>query len=222
MEYRAYGASDFQRADLSAWEFSSDGSWRMASDLPALRGWAKRPDRRFPSRSTRWRAVWSLLLVLHLLPFFSALTYAPSADAPGAAELLVRLVALSGSLGFFLLKIVDVPWLRLRPGRRSWVAAAGVVALMHVGAVQRSVFDAASPASFPLVATLAAGGLADPVPVRRALRDLTTHVVFSSSPVFCPRGVLGHWVGWADAVLFRLRPCPIAARAPRAPPFRCA
>ena len=97
--------------------------------------------------NTRWvnapalvvaRLFWLSMFLLHGPGFVSLLgslwAGAPDASYPWS---VVRLVALVLSACFFLLKIVDVPWLRLAPGWRSAVAAVLVVGIIHAGAIER-------------------------------------------------------------------------------------
>lgn len=168
--------------------------------------------------ASRKRLFWSALLLLHILPFVSTLLQGQvEYSATGAADLLVRIVALFGSLGFFVLKIIDVPWLRLRPGARSWIASTIIVALMHVCAVQRVTEGSSAVSSITIVSVLAAIGLADPSPARRsmssllsALRTTATHKASAGSIV---------WSGWSNVCWSVLNRLLASAIAPRAPPF---
>lgn len=90
----------------------------------------------------RWvrSGFWLSLFLLHgaALPSIGSALATPAgvADRLGLA---VRLIALTASGLFFLLKVADLRWLRLRPGWRSAVAAVVVVALLHVGVVDRAI-----------------------------------------------------------------------------------
>jgi len=131
-------------------------------------------------------------------------------------DLLVRLVALTGSLGFFVLKIVDVPWLRLRPGKHSWIAATIIIALMHVGAVQRVTTEASFAPSITVVSALAAIGLADPSAARRSFFTLLSFArptAKNARPSFSAT-----WLGWLETGLTAFHRILISALAPRAPP----
>lgn len=80
------------------------------------------------------------------------------------------LVTLSLAMVFFALKIVDVPWLRLRTDRRSLVAMGLVVALLHVDVIRPDAVVANIPEYTTLMAStlLAAGAL------RRSRRCIST------------------------------------------------
>lgn len=50
----------------------------------------------------------------------------------------IRILALAATTLFCLLKLTDVRWLRLNSGWRSRLAAALIVAVLHVGAITRT------------------------------------------------------------------------------------
>ncbi len=172
--------------------------------------------------STVWRKrlFWSVLLSLHIVPLVTAMIQGSVVStATSTADLMVRLVALGGSLGFFLLKIADVSWLQLRPGRASWIASVAVVLLLHVNTVQRNVFDANPTTPVPVMATLAAGALLDPRAVRRAVRELSFQLprLCSANTGHCT--VACRWAGWLDVVQSLLQRLLVARLSPRAPPL---
>ncbi len=172
--------------------------------------------------STVWRKrlFWSVLLSLHIVPLVTAMIQGSVVStATSTADLMVRLVALGGSLGFFLLKIADVSWLQLRPGRASWIASVAVVLLLHVNTVQRNVFDANPTTPVPVMATLAAGALLDPRAVRRAVRELSFQLprLCSANTGHC--AVTCRWAGWLDVVQSLLQRLLVARLSPRAPPL---
>ncbi len=89
--------------------------------------------------SAAWRLFWLFMLVIHVGAVRSAVS---SFVQPGVeydrAIGLGRLLILSASAAFFVLKVVDVSWLRLKPGWRSWLASGLVVALLHVQVMKRA------------------------------------------------------------------------------------
>lgn len=111
---------------------SPSGTGPAAHDVGGSKGSA------LPGSSFRWRSFWCVMLGLHLsaLPAaFSALT-----GAWGGAEtvaLVFRVLLLTFSSLFFVLKIIDVPWLRVLPGWRSTIASVVVVAFLHVSVINR-------------------------------------------------------------------------------------
>lgn len=189
---------------------------------PHLGYLASRPPESPRMLSTLWRKrlFWSVLLSLHIVPLVTGLIQGSVVStATTTADLMVRLVALGGSLGFFLLKVADVSWLQLRPGRASWIASVAVVLLLHVNTVQRNVFDANPTTPVPVMATLAAGALLDPRAVRRAVRELSFQL-----PRLCNErtglcAVACRWAGWLDVVQSLLRRLLVAHLSPRAPPL---
>ena len=86
------------------------------------------------------RLFWLSMFLLHAAAL-PALWSASGGEAEFTVRLslLSRLVGLTVSAGFFALKIIDVSWLRLKPGWRSGVAAVVIIALLHVGVVDRAI-----------------------------------------------------------------------------------
>ena len=117
---------------------------------------------------------WLAMFLLHvpgLLASLEALLTGSTSDLFLAG---VRVVGLSLSAGFFLLKMADVAWLRLRPGWRSFVAALIATAVLHVGMLERAVDSelACSPAQMGVVLFVGAAGQAVRLGKRlRALQD---------------------------------------------------
>lgn len=134
---------------------------------------ARRPSAtlRFPrsfSRSTIKRAFWLFMLVLHIGAIRS--TWSVLDGLSGDAEKLFsgfRFFALLGSAIFFVLKIADVTWLRLKPGWRSTVSSLLIVALIHVNVVERAAAGEPVSPPPPLSAILFVALLIDVEAVRR-------------------------------------------------------
>lgn len=82
-----------------------------------------------------WRAFWVLMLGLHLGPILSL---SGAFGTTTEADRGVRLALLLASSLFFALKIADVRWLRLLPGWRSTVVSVMVLALLHLGPIERA------------------------------------------------------------------------------------
>jgi len=94
---------------------------------------------RFDVAGGIWRLCWLLMLAVHVGAITESWLAVFRAGSLGAGSgALLRALALSGLAGFFVLKIVDVSWLRLTGGWRSKVAAGIVVALLHVSVVERA------------------------------------------------------------------------------------
>ena len=85
------------------------------------------------------RSFWLFMLFTHIGAVRSACTSLaqPSSDLDWGVS-LGRVLLLAASTVFFLLKIVDVQCLRLKPGWHSWVAFTLVVALLHINVIQRA------------------------------------------------------------------------------------
>ena len=111
------------------------------------------------------RLFWLLVGIGHIPGLFDAWgSLATGSLEPGA---LGRCLGLTVTTIFMALKVRDVAFLRLREGRRTFVAACLVVALLHVNLVRRTSESSAMPDCSALAATVwVAGGLAT---VRRIL-----------------------------------------------------
>jgi hypothetical protein len=83
-----------------------------------------------PIRSLSARLFWLAMLAGHLPATSAAL--AGDASALRAAILLL-------SQSFFVLKLLDVPWLRLPADRRRLIAVIAVIALLHARVVESSL-----------------------------------------------------------------------------------
>jgi hypothetical protein len=165
------------------------------------------------------RAIWAGLLVLHVGVAPAAWNAAVSAATGESVASLVRLGALLLSSAFFALKIADVAWLRLPPGRKPLFAAVTVVALLHAGAVQRSMgADLLSPDGQVAAAVLVGGVLERErlasLVRRYVARIFSFEVDDASRPV---RGVL--FAGWIDEFTIpRFATASCSRMGPRAPP----
>lgn len=95
---------------------------------------------------------WCAVLVLHAAAIPALIgSVGSGADLEATIWMIVRLVGLLISAIFFVLKIVDVPWLRLKPGWRSAATAVIICGLLHVGVVERAMEGESplSPAAHP-------------------------------------------------------------------------
>lgn len=86
------------------------------------------------SRPITLRCIWALLAAIHapalLEVWRTCFTSSVSGDRLGAC------FALTLSMVFFALKVMDVTFLRLRPGMRSWIAMSLAVALIHLDVIR--------------------------------------------------------------------------------------
>jgi len=85
-----------------------------------------------------WRAFWTAVFVVHLLAFRSTVETLVLGDSASIGDALTRGLGLSLGITFCGLKLLDVQFLRLKPGWRSTVAAGVAIALLHVGALDRT------------------------------------------------------------------------------------
>lgn len=169
------------------------------------------------------RMFWSAVLAGHLLAIPSLIEHFGSAERIGDyGAPVLRAIILAASAAFFVAKIRDVPWLRLRPGWRSTVSAALVIAFLHAGIVQHAqpASDDSTPtrlvASLFLTATVPPAGLRK---IQHFLRVLTQ---------LLRRRLTGYLALWRRLCCFRQgEPVPqltppqsqgIAASSPRSPP----
>lgn len=119
------------------------------------------------------RLFWVLLLVLHVSPLVGVLRAIFAFDSTeNVAAALWRAGLLGASAAFFLLKVVDVSWLHLGPSWRARVSATIVVALLHVGVMDRAVSGTDDISSAPIAVMLGASGAACLSGPRRWLRRI--------------------------------------------------
>jgi hypothetical protein len=101
---------------------------------------ATKRERCVRERTVGWwcaRAAWLGLVFLHVQGVAS--TWSQFAGPSLDVLALLRCVAMASATVFFVLKIVDVPVLRFRPGWRSPVVFTLVVLLMHLGVIDRAM-----------------------------------------------------------------------------------
>lgn len=78
---------------------------------------------------------------------------------PLDADLVLRSAALATATVFFLLKILDLPQLRLVRDWQSLLAMTVVVSLLHAGVMHRAARDGQAVGFQPFAAVLIGGGL---------------------------------------------------------------
>jgi hypothetical protein len=93
-----------------------------------------------------WLAGWLGMLVVHAKPLveesLNIFRATPMESQPFSA---VRFLVLAVSSVFFLLKIVDVPWLRFRSDFRATVSWLIMISLLHLGVINRAVNEYSGP-----------------------------------------------------------------------------
>ena len=120
------------------------------------------------------RAFWVAMFLLHVPGLLAALEALLTGSTPELFLAGLRVAGLSLSASFFVLKMIDVRWLRLRPGWRSLVTAVIATAVLHVGVLERAVESelACSPAHVGVVLFVGAAGQVARLERRlRALND---------------------------------------------------
>ncbi len=168
------------------------------------------------------RTLWAAILVMHLaaVPTVIGAVFFGQGDQQSIAA-FTRLAGLLASAAFFVLKIIDLPCLRLKPGWRSTATALLIIGLLHLGVVERAIEGevALSPHHLGVVLFAVAIGQARvTVPVTRWLRR------FSAAPGLwrlrrhAPER-LGH--AWSQVWLALLSFFTPAVVGPRPPPTTC-
>ncbi len=100
------------------------------------------------TRAKLVRALWLLMLAVHI-PVLLRCLWGQSSLA-SQDQNIIAVVGLLLACGFFVLKILDLPWLRFKTDRRSLFALALAVALVHVNLMRYSGDVLADPVQ-PLV-----------------------------------------------------------------------
>lgn len=184
-----------------------DAHRHPGSSVPRLRS---RPARSLSNRLRK--PFWLIMLVAHAPALLGAWRSVVANGFEG--EQFGACLVLTLSMLFFGLKVRDIAVLRLRTGRRSFVVACIVVALLHVNVLQPQGDSAAVPQCITLVATT---WLIGQLPlIRRAFRAYGSRVLAAHRRLFqitsCRNTV------WLDA--FRPRCWVLAFRLfiLRAPP----
>jgi len=108
------------------------------------------------------RAFWLAMFLLHVPGLLAALEALLTRSTPELFLAGLRVAGLSLSASFFVLKMADVRWLRLKPGWRSFVAALIATAVLHVGVLERAANSelACSPVHVGVVLFVGAAGQA--------------------------------------------------------------
>ncbi len=168
----------------------------------------------FNPREILRRAFWAAMFLLHVGPALASWgSIGNSADV--LAELL-RSGFLLASAVFFVLKFVDVPWLRVKPGWRTSVASLIIIGLLHVGILDRATGGQMAYSHGHVGVVLIVSGLLGCDTVLRILAGLMKRRIVSvrlrAAPAVCrPTFVIGLLPPqWSLAC----RPC-----GPRAPPL---
>ena len=101
---------------------------------------------------------------------------AAPADIASKAVTGLRFAGLVLSIVAFVLKIIDVRWLRIKPGWRSIILALLVIGLLHVGVIERAMHGEAMLDPTHLGLVLIAGSAWRIAASKRSLTQLLTHL----------------------------------------------
>ncbi len=104
------------------------------------------------------RAAWLIMLLGHMPAMIQAWsTWLSSASSAGD---LFRCLTLTPAVLLFILKVIDVPWLRVARDGRGLLTMTIAVALLHAGVIQRMSTHLPDLETSAIEATLAGGLLA--------------------------------------------------------------
>lgn len=172
--------------------------------------------------SSAIRVLWAGILILHVaaVPAVIGAMLEGSGDAGGVAA-LTRLLGLLASAGFFVLKIIDLPCLRLKPGWRSTATALLIIGLLHWGVIEEAISGEVtiSPSHLGVVLfVVAVGQTGIRVPVVRWLRRFRAAPSLWRLKRQAPER-LGH--AWSHVWLALDGLCTPIIVGPRPPPACC-
>lgn len=165
------------------------------------------------------RLFWLAMLLVHAGAIASVgqSLFAQGLPSDLSALALRGFILLASAL-FFALKLVDVSWLRLKPGWRSSIASLVIVGLLHVGVIQRATEHALwdTPAEFVAVLSVAAVLGASRVSRRWSSRALARVRCHTSTRLTLLTVSWSRF--WQEQIRPYLPPALIHSVPPRAPP----
>ncbi len=167
--------------------------------------------RKFDPSDLIRRGLWLLMLAGHVPAVIRRLAEV-LASAPDASP--GTLVFLAFACVLFVLKIVDVRWLRFKMDRRALVASTVLVALLHADVLTQYEITAAAPHHLAIIGGLGAAVVTAAATVLRRLRFEVDHSATALS-----RTILNDRIDLADILRppsGHVRPIP-----PRGPPHLC-
>ncbi len=116
-----------------------------------------------------WPVFWLGMLLMHVGGLVAAWSVVVGWEAGEWGTSLIRALFLSVSAVFFALKTINVKWLRLPSGRRTVIASAMVIGLLHFNVFERVAEVNLPSGAVPLGIVLFAGTLLESERLRRAL-----------------------------------------------------
>ena len=166
------------------------------------------------TRAKVLRALWLVMLAVHV-PVLLRCLWSQSGP-PSQDRNIIALVGLLLACVFFILKILDLPWLRFKTDRRSLFALALSVALLHVNLMRYSDDVLADPMQSLVIANiLMATNL---VGVRRAIRRALDQLRWPGHTTNVEAVHIARTIPTADRLLPQFS--FFAPTIPRAPPLR--
>jgi hypothetical protein len=163
-----------------------------------------------------WRAFWAFMLLLHAPAWWATCgTWITTGDVQ-----LLQSGVLSASLVLFLLKLLDVRWLRLPCNRRAYLGVTVAILLLHGDVARRLAVPDREP-DFVTCATIVAGLTAAQLAVFRVRLWGVLHAVRPRAARRRGREALNQLLlrveqlGLSPRCLLRVCPCPVN----RAPPL---
>jgi len=152
------------------------------------------------------RAVWLLLFLIHIVPFWTVgvrFITQPSLSGAGALVILIGVMALAA------LKAIDVSWLRFRLSPSGWCAFVLIGLLVHGEVVNKNLPD------YLVVETTITLAITVCIVRRRVLKQIE-----QSFANFCTQLIRAH-LDLIRASLPALTPQLVVACVPRRGPPRC-
>ncbi len=166
-----------------------------------------------------WRLFWMGMLAVHAGAIRSVvLELASLTTTEWRLAVAVRLFVLAVSALFFCLKLIDIRWLRLRPGWCSKIYSLVVIGIIHLGVVERVTHSEFVYSPGHLGVVLFAGGALGVRPLSGLLPRLLR--MRSAPPRVSPLFSLRFLHRLAHGLC--AHPCRVTLRAcvaPRAPPI---
>jgi len=136
-----------------------------------------------------------------------------ASELPFQALSPIRFLVLASASVFFLLKLIDVRWLRFRTDLRAMVAWIVIVNILHLGVLNRGAGASFNPSQHGLEIVLFVGGVLAATSILCVLRKAASGRDF----VRPPSDASFHSV-WTWCAIFRSM-CEISRTNPRGPPM---
>ena len=166
------------------------------------------------TRAKLLRALWLLMFAVHIPALLKCLGGQSSPVSPD--HNIVAVVGLLLACVFFVLKILDLPWLRFKTDRRSLFTLALAMALVHVNLMRYSDDVLADPMQSLVIANILM--VTNLVGVRRAIRRALDQLRWPEHTTNVKAVHSARTIPTADRLLPQFS--FFAPTIPRAPPLR--